>query len=71
MTDGERLEEIVEAEVARGDARGVVTAAGRGDGAEIAAAGGRRWRTIVAPSVAIRSRRAASRRHTPARRCCS
>ena len=31
MTDGERLEEIVETAVARGDAPGVVAAVGRGD----------------------------------------
>jgi CubicO group peptidase (beta-lactamase class C family) len=39
MTDGERLEEIVEAAVARGDAPGVVAAVGRGDEAYVTAAG--------------------------------
>ena len=39
MTDGERLEEIVEAAVARGDAPGVVAAVGRGDETYVAAAG--------------------------------
>jgi CubicO group peptidase (beta-lactamase class C family) len=40
MTDGERLEEIVETAVARGDAPGVVAAVGRGDEGYVAAAGG-------------------------------
>jgi CubicO group peptidase (beta-lactamase class C family) len=39
MTDGERLEEIVETAVARGDAPGVVAAVGRGDEGYVAAAG--------------------------------
>ncbi len=39
MTDGERLEEIVGAAVARGDAPGVVAAVGRGDEAYVTAAG--------------------------------
>jgi CubicO group peptidase (beta-lactamase class C family) len=39
MTDGERLEEIVETAVARGDAPGVVAAVGRGDETYVAAAG--------------------------------
>jgi CubicO group peptidase (beta-lactamase class C family) len=39
MADGERLEEIVEAAVARGDAPGVVAAVGRGDEAYVTAAG--------------------------------
>ena len=39
MTDGERLEQIVETAVARGDAPGVVAAVGRGDETHIAAAG--------------------------------
>lgn len=39
MTDGERLEEIVEAAVARGDAPGVVAAVGRGGEGYVAAAG--------------------------------
>ena len=39
MTDGERLEEIVEAAVARGDAPGVVAAVGRGDETHVTAAG--------------------------------
>jgi CubicO group peptidase (beta-lactamase class C family) len=39
MTDGERLAEIVEAAVARGDAPGVVAAVGRGDETYVAAAG--------------------------------
>ena len=39
MTDGERLEEIVETAVARGDAPGVVAAVGRGDETHIATAG--------------------------------
>src|SRR5580704_18356925 len=39
MTDGERLAEIVEAAVARGDAPGVVAAVGRGDETQIATAG--------------------------------
>ena len=38
MTDGERLEEIVEAAVARGDAPGVVAAVGRGDETYVTAA---------------------------------
>jgi len=39
MTDGERLEEIVETAVARGDAPGMVAAVGRGDEGYVAAAG--------------------------------
>ena len=39
MTDGERLEEIVETAVARGDAPGVVAAVSRGDEGYVAAAG--------------------------------
>jgi CubicO group peptidase (beta-lactamase class C family) len=39
MTDGERLAEIVEAAVARGDAPGVVAAVGRGDATYVKAAG--------------------------------
>ena len=39
MTDGERLEEIVETAVARGDAPGVVAAVGRGGEGYVAAAG--------------------------------
>jgi len=39
MTDGERLEDIVEAAVARGDAPGVVAAVAKGDETQIAAAG--------------------------------
>jgi CubicO group peptidase (beta-lactamase class C family) len=39
MTDGERLEEIVETAVVRGDAPGVVAAVGRGDEGYVAAAG--------------------------------
>ena len=39
MTDGERLEEIVETAVARGDAPGVVAAVGRGDETQVATAG--------------------------------
>ena len=39
MTDGERLEDIVEAAVARGDAPGVVAAVARGDETHVAAAG--------------------------------
>jgi CubicO group peptidase (beta-lactamase class C family) len=39
MTDGERLEEIVETAVAQGDAPGVVAAVGRGDEGYVAAAG--------------------------------
>ena len=39
MTDGEKLEEIVETAVARGDAPGVVAAVGRGDEGYVAAAG--------------------------------
>jgi CubicO group peptidase (beta-lactamase class C family) len=39
MTDGERLAEIVEAAVARGDAPGVVAAVGRGDETQLATAG--------------------------------
>ena len=39
MTDGERLEEIVETAVARGDAPGVVAAVGRGDEGYVTAAG--------------------------------
>jgi CubicO group peptidase (beta-lactamase class C family) len=39
MADGERLEEIIEAAVARGDAPGVVAAVGRGGDTRIAAAG--------------------------------
>src|SRR5215468_2201865 len=39
MTDGERLEEIVETAVARGDAPGVGAAVGRGDEGYVAAAG--------------------------------
>ena len=39
MTDGERLEEIVETAVARGDAPGVVAAVGRGDETYVTAAG--------------------------------
>src|SRR5215831_2785821 len=39
MTDGERLEDIVEAAVARGDAPGVVAAVARGDKTKVAAAG--------------------------------
>jgi CubicO group peptidase (beta-lactamase class C family) len=39
MTDGERLEEIVETAVARGDAPGVVAAVGRGDETHVATAG--------------------------------
>jgi CubicO group peptidase (beta-lactamase class C family) len=39
MTDGERLAEIVEAAVARGDAPGVVAAVGRGDATHVTAAG--------------------------------
>ena len=39
MTDGERLENIVEAAVARGDAPGVVAAVAKGDETQIAAAG--------------------------------
>ena len=39
MTDGERLAEIVEAAVARGDAPGVVAAVGRGGEGYVAAAG--------------------------------
>jgi CubicO group peptidase (beta-lactamase class C family) len=39
MTDGERLEDIVEAAVARGDAPGVVAAVATGDETHIAAAG--------------------------------
>ena len=39
MTDGERLEEIVESAVARGDAPGVVAAVGRGGEGYVAAAG--------------------------------
>ena len=39
MTDGERLEEIVETAAARGDAPGVVAAVGRGDEGYVAAAG--------------------------------
>src|ERR1700742_2833392 len=39
MTDGERLEEIVETAVARGDAPGVVAAVGRGGEGDVAAAG--------------------------------
>ncbi len=39
MTDGEKLDEIVEAAVARGDAPGVVAAVGRGDTTRIATAG--------------------------------
>jgi CubicO group peptidase (beta-lactamase class C family) len=39
MTDGERLEDIVEAAVARGDAPGVVAAVAKGDERRIATAG--------------------------------
>src|SRR6185369_2364167 len=39
MTDGERLEEIVETAVSRGDAPGVVAAVGRGGEGYVAAAG--------------------------------
>ena len=39
MTDGERLEQIVETAVTRGDAPGVVAAVGRGDETYVAAAG--------------------------------
>jgi CubicO group peptidase (beta-lactamase class C family) len=39
MTDGERLEDIVETAVARGDAPGVVAAVSRGDEGYVAAAG--------------------------------
>ena len=39
MTDGERLENIVEAAVARGDAPGVVAAVATGDETRIAVAG--------------------------------
>jgi CubicO group peptidase (beta-lactamase class C family) len=39
MTDGDRLEEIVETAVAQGDAPGVVAAVGRGDETHLAAAG--------------------------------
>ena len=39
MTDGEKLEQIVETAVARGDAPGVVAAVGRGDEGYVAAAG--------------------------------
>src|SRR5215475_11045632 len=39
MTDGERLENIAEAAVARGDAPGVVAAVATGDETHIAAAG--------------------------------
>src|SRR5262245_58833824 len=39
MTDGERLEEIIETAVARGDAPGVAAAVGRGDAGYVAAAG--------------------------------
>ena len=39
MTDGERLENIVETAVARGDAPGVVAAVATGDETHIAAAG--------------------------------
>jgi CubicO group peptidase (beta-lactamase class C family) len=39
MTDGEKLEQIVETAVARGDAPGVVAAVGRGDETHVATAG--------------------------------
>ena len=39
MADGERLADIVEAAVARGDAPGVVTAVSRGDETHVKAAG--------------------------------
>ena len=39
MTDGERLENIVETAVARGDAPGVVAAVSRGDETYVTAAG--------------------------------
>jgi len=39
MADGERLAEIIEAAVARGDAPGVVAAVGRGDETHVRAAG--------------------------------
>ena len=39
MTDGERLADIVEAAVARGDAPGVVAAVGRGDETHVRTAG--------------------------------